>query len=283
VLKEPAVADKRLFFIEQELASALTVMKRQGNTLSETLRNAWDGKRLQTTVKHNPETATGAHISVIGHITIDELRSLLDRVSITNGLVNRFLILLARRSGELPFPGCLDPPLAQTFAKRIQKLLTTMAWRRRVVTLSPAAEELWRAEYHDLSAEKPGLFGGATSRAEAQTIRLAMIYALLDQTYVIEPVHLRAGHAFWRYCEASAKYILGDYLGEPIADDILRALRQVGRDGMTRWTIYDILGRHKSSEAIGAALALLLKYGKAQRRTHSPQGRGRPTEIWFAI
>jgi hypothetical protein len=40
VLKEPAVADKRLFFIEQELASALAAMKRHGNTLSPTLRNA---------------------------------------------------------------------------------------------------------------------------------------------------------------------------------------------------------------------------------------------------
>jgi hypothetical protein len=235
-----------------------------------------------TTVKHNPETATGAHISVVGHITIDELRSLLDRVALSNGFANRFLVALARRSSELPFPGLLDPPVAQDFANRIKTLLTTMEWRRKEVTFSPEADELFRAEYHDLSAEKPGLFGSATSRAEAHTCRLAMIYALLDQTYTIAPPHLRAALAFWRYCEASAKFIFSDFLGEPIADDILRALRQVGREGMTRWTIYDVLGRHKSSEAIGAALALLLKHRKAQRRSSRGEGRGRPTEIWFA-
>ena len=283
ILKEPPVSDKRLFVIEQELASALTVMKRQGNTLSQVLRLGWDGLKLQTLVKHNAETATGAHLSVIGHITIEELRSLLDQVAITSGLVNRFLIILVRRAQELPFPGVLDPEDAQAYASRIKSLLTTMDWRRSEVTFSPAAKELWEAEYHELSAEKPGLFGFAVNRAEAQTARLSMIYALLDGTYAIEPVHLRAGLAFWRYCEASAKYIIGDFIGDPLADDILRALRQTRPDGMSRREIYNFLGHNKSGETIGAALAMLLKHGKAQRHTKKPEGgRGRPTEIWVA-
>jgi hypothetical protein len=282
VLKEQPVTDKRLFIIEQEFASVLTVMRRQGNTLASVLRLGWDSRKLQTLTKHNAETATGAHVSVIGHITIEELRFLLDRVAIANGLANRFLILLAKRSNLLPFPECLDPIIAQGFADRIKTLLTTMDWRRAEVLFSAAARELWIAEYPSLSAPQPGLYGFAIGRAEAQTLRLAMIYALLDMTYTIEPVHLRAALAFWRYCAASAKYVLGDYLGEPVADDLLRALRQAGTDGMTRWDIYDLLGRNKSSEAIGAALMLLLRHDKARRRTRKAQGRGRPTEVWFA-
>jgi hypothetical protein len=282
LLKEPPIADKRLFVIEQELASALTAMRRQGNTLSAVLRLGWDGRKLQTLVKHNAETATGAHLTIVGHITVEELRTLLDHVAIAGGLANRFLIILAKRSNELPFPGWLDPQVAQGFADRIKTLLTTMDWRHREVFFSPAAQALWRAEYHDLSAEKPGLFGFAVNRAEAQTLRLAMIYALLDKSYCIEPEHLRAALAFWRYCEASAKYVLGDYLGEPVADDILRALRQIAPDGMNRSEIYNILGRHKSSEAIGTALASLLMHRKARWHRERGDGRGRPTEIWFA-
>ena len=79
------------------------------------------------------------------------------------------------------------------------------------------------------------------------------------------------------------KYILGDFLGEPVADDILRALRQAGSDGLLRSDIHDIFGRNKSSETIGAALALLLRHNKISRRTKpTPNRRGRPAEIWVA-
>ena len=196
VLKEEPVADKRLFIIEPEFASALTVMKRQGNTLGAVLRLAWDGKRLQTIVKHNAEKATGVHVTVIGHITIEELRVLLDRVAIASGLANRFLLILAKRANVLPFPGWLDRQVAQRLADRLHDIFTTMEWRRAEVIFSPEARDLWIAEYPTLSAAQPGLFGFAIGRAEAQTLRLAMIYALLDKSFLIEPAHLRAALAF---------------------------------------------------------------------------------------
>jgi hypothetical protein len=37
------------------------------------MRNAWDGKRLQTISRNSPLKATDAHIGIIGHITKDEL------------------------------------------------------------------------------------------------------------------------------------------------------------------------------------------------------------------
>ena len=44
---DPGVTDKRLMLIEEEFAQALKVMTREGNILSPTLRDAWDGKDLQ--------------------------------------------------------------------------------------------------------------------------------------------------------------------------------------------------------------------------------------------
>ena len=57
-------------------------------------------------------------------------------------------------------------------------------------------------------------------------MRLALIYALLDQAEAIDVVHLEAGLAVWQYCEASARYIFGDLLGDPAADLILQTLRR---------------------------------------------------------
>jgi hypothetical protein len=60
-----------------------------------------------------------------------------------------------------------------------------------------------------LSEGQPGLFGAVTSRAEAQVIRLALLYALLDEADHIGTEHLRAALALWRYAEDSARFIFG--------------------------------------------------------------------------
>jgi hypothetical protein len=66
---DEGVPDKRLLLEEEELHRALTVMKREGNILSEVIRKAWDGKPLRTLVreKNRPLTVMEPHISIIGH------------------------------------------------------------------------------------------------------------------------------------------------------------------------------------------------------------------------
>ncbi len=61
--------DKCLLVIEPEFASTLTVMAREGNTLSAIIRQAWDYGALSPLTKNNPTKATNAHISLTGHIT----------------------------------------------------------------------------------------------------------------------------------------------------------------------------------------------------------------------
>ena len=96
------------------------------------------------------------------------------------------------------------------------------------------ARPIWEACYHDLSEGRPGLLGSVTSRAEAQVVRLALTYALLDEASCIEPAHLRAALAVWKYSrEQSALAIFGTSTGNPLADDILRMLK-ASHDGMTR-------------------------------------------------
>jgi DNA replicative helicase MCM subunit Mcm2 (Cdc46/Mcm family) len=148
------------------------------------------------------------------------------------------------------------------------------------VTFTDDAGAEWVRVYSALSAGQSGLLGAITARAEAQVIRLATLYALLDNSSHIEVAHLKAGLAIWEYCEASAAYIFGDAVGDPVADEILRALRQAGEAGMTRTAIRDLFGRNRSGDRIGAALALLM--GKGRAKGELKETGGRPVEIWFA-
>ncbi len=43
----------------------LKVVAREGNTLSPVVRNAWDGKPLQTIAKNAPVRASAAHIAIL--------------------------------------------------------------------------------------------------------------------------------------------------------------------------------------------------------------------------
>jgi Protein of unknown function (DUF3987) len=276
---DPGIADKRLMIIEDEFAGALSVMERHGNTLSPILRKAWDGDRLATLTKNSPISSTGAHISIVAHITGDELKLRIPRTDLANGFANRFLFALVKRSKELPFGGNLTDSEILHLGTQLRRIVEAAKGIGRVTFTDDAGAE-WVRVYSALSAGQSGLLGAITARAEAQVIRLATLYALLDNSSHIEVAHLKAGLAIWEYCEASAAYIFGDAVGDPVADEILRALRQAGEAGMTRTAIRDLFGRNRSGDRIGAALALLM--GKGRAKGELKETGGRPVEIWFA-
>jgi hypothetical protein len=276
---DPGVADKRLTITEPEFAGVLAVVERHGNTLSALIRKAWDGGVLSTMTRNTSLRATGAHISIVGHITVDELRARLTRTDTANGFANRFLFLLVKRSKVLPFGGdTLDEAVIVALGGRLKQAVATASNIGRVGWTDSAAGA-WKKVYEQLSAGQPGLLGAVTSRAEAQCIRLAMIYALLDGEANIGLSHIRAALAVWGYAEASAAHIFGASLGDSVADEILRALHH-NREGMSRTNIRDLFGRNQSADRIGAALALLMSKGRA--RTEVRDTGGRPTEIWLA-
>jgi hypothetical protein len=143
------------------------------------------------------------------------------------------------------------------------------------------AYRCWEEIYPKLSEDRPGLLG-AIARAEAQTIRLALLYALLDRSPEIARGHLEAALALWRYCDASAHYIFGDLVGEPVADTILRALRNVQPNGMSRSDISGLFRNHLSAGKMDAALVRLLAAKKVRFERHQPP-IGRPREMWFIV
>ena len=79
--------------------------------------------------------------------------------------------------------------------------------------MSPDAAAAWERVYDRLGEGVTGIVAEVTARAAPQIIRIALIYAVLDNSSVIELPHLKAAVAVWEYCEESAQQLFGDSIG----------------------------------------------------------------------
>jgi hypothetical protein len=276
---DPGVEDKRLLVMEGELSQALKVMKREGNTLSPVMRNAWDGKSLRTMVKHSPHRATNPHISVLGHITHDELVRHLTETEMANGLANRFLWLLAKRSKSLPFGGAWDTVNLAPISRHLARALEFADQNLRM-TWADDAKPLWCEAYELLTDDRVGMFGAVTARAEAQVLRLAMLYALAEYSQEMQHSHIESALAVWEYAEKSALYTFGDATGDPDADKALSVLKDA-EDGMTRTEVSELFGRNKSRQELDRIREALLKADKIHVSVSTEGGSKKPVERWF--
>jgi hypothetical protein len=276
--QDAGAGDKRLLVIEPEFASVLKSTSREISTLSPTLRSAWDGRPLALLTRTAPARATGAHISIIGHITATELRHHTTRVELANGFINRFVLASVRRVRLLPEGGNPNP-LKDTGLARYLATVLKHAQAAGQVKLDPAARELWWHTYPQLTEPTEGVAGAICARAEAHTIRLALLYALLDGQRHIQPPHLQAALALWDYAARSAAWALGQATGDPLAQQLHAALIR-HPDGLTRTQLSDLLERHQPSSRIQQALDALASTGRARRTKILTAGR--PAELWTA-
>lgn len=278
VMVDAGVDDKRLFVIEEEFASTIKVMRRESNILSAVIRQAWDDGNLRTLTKNNPARATDAHISILGHITQDELVRYLEDTETGNGFANRFLWVCVKRSKALPGGGDLHQDDIDEMGEDLSVAIAN-ARRIDVMTRDARANELWYEIYEDLSEGGFGLMGAVTSRAEAQVMRLAAVYAAIDGSSQISEAHLSAALGIWSYCEASATYVFGDALGDPVADGVMQIIRTSDRaDGVTQSDISNALGRNIPASKLERALTQLLQAGKVVRESKATGGR--PATVW---
>jgi hypothetical protein len=230
--------------------------------------------------KHSEARANGAHVSIIGHITKEELRRYLTETEQGNGFGNRFLWLAVRRSKCLPEGGRIHDENINDLVMRLHDAVE-FARSAGEITRNDQARELWATVYPQLSEGKPGLLGAITARAEAQVLRLSVIYALLDHSDKINADHHRAALALWNYCERSARWIFDTATGDRRADKILAGLRVAGRNGLTQTEISEgIFNRNVPGQALTDALNVLQRSGRV-RCVKEATGGG-PRKRWLA-
>jgi hypothetical protein len=196
-----------------------------------------------------------------------------------NGFANRCLWTSVRRSKSLPDGGSL--PLEEQAAVA-RELRRTLDWVQSQSDLlfrrTAAARELWNDCYPALSQGRLDIYGAATSRAEAQVLRLSAIYAALDCSPLVEVCHLQAALAVWDYCRASARLFFDTSI-DPTARRIIDAL-DAAPEGLARNQIRGLFHCHVNKERIDRALEQLGSLGLIKHRTEP--GRGRPATMWTA-
>jgi hypothetical protein len=277
--QQPAT-DRRLLALSEEFASVLSSLKSGKGQLSPLLRSAWDSGHLPTLNMHQPVQATGTHFSLIAHITQRELTANLHPTEAHNGFANRCLWAWVQRSNCLPDGGDLTANDLSLVARGIRDALEWAASTPEILfRRDAAASELWKHWYPSLSQLRPGMRGAATSRAEAQVLRLSAIYAALDCSSVITVPHLEAALAVWDYCYASATLLFGRSTGDPIADRIREAIDASG-GALSKSQIVRLFHGHMETDRIDAALETLIALGALDMQ--SERTGGRPSTRWAA-
>jgi hypothetical protein len=272
---------KCLLVVEEEFAKVLKVAERKENTLSPIIRQAWDRGDLRVMTKTAPVSVTGAHISIIGHVTKLELIELLNRIESGNGFANRFLWVAVRRSRALPNGGSVDLELSGSLAKRV-KLAVDFArtHENREMQFSQKAQSIWEREYASLSAERDDFVGSIISRSEAQVLRLACVYAALDCSGVLKTHHLKAARALWDFCDRSAQFLFTGRTPRTDEDVILDALRHAP-NGLTRSQISALFNHNAEAIRIDGALNRLKQRGLVSCLRQGTTGR--PAEVWQIV
>ena len=178
----------------------------------------------------------------------------------------------------LPEGGNPDPLKGSGLARYLATVLKH-AHATGQVKLADDSRELWWHTYPQLTQPADGLAGQLTARAEAHTIRLALLYTLLDGQRQIKTEHLTAALALWDYAPRSAAWAINHATGDPLAEQIHAALTR-SADGLTRTQLRDLLHRNLPAERVEQALHALASTGRAAR--HQTRTAGRPAEIWTA-
>jgi hypothetical protein len=276
----PASSTTRVMHIvEGEFARLLVVCNRDGTTLSPVLRDAWDGRPLNVLTRRDPLRAPRHHVSLVGHITPEELRKHLREVEQANGFANRFLFAKVERSKLLPNGGSTPDEVVAELGAKIAAALARASGVSRM-TRSAEAEQLWGQAYYGWAEQRHGVFvRDLLGRPDAQVLRLSVVYALLGGSAVIEQAHLEAALAVWEYCANSVRAIFGSATGNAHADRLYEELARAGAKGLTAAQQFGLFSGNVKKRELDHARELLEKCGLAETIEVRTGGRGRPAKV----
>jgi hypothetical protein len=274
-LKNVEATEHRALVLESEFGRLLTVMAREGSTLSPVVRDAWDGAPMGRFLAREQSLVILHHVAIAAHVTGVELRQKLTDVDAANGFGNRFMWLAVRRTRLVPFPESpreLVLPYTDALFRAIDQATESPA----ELKWSPLAADRWETLYAASAAhQRPGLLGSLLARSEAQITRLALLYALLDRSSEVGAQHLAAAEALWAYAERSVVHIFGSTSGNRHADALLEYLRE----GPVDWeSAKKALGLRTAAD-LQEAVDVLLQLGQVEVTKLARDGGGRSRRI----
>ena len=267
--------EHRMLLVESEFGRLLRVIAREGSTVSQLMREAYDGVPIGRLLAREDDIIPWHHVSLIGHITPGELRGSLAAVDKSNGFVNRGLWLCVRRA-RIVSTTVPAAPLAAPYVKALHQAIVE-AQAPAVLDLTDDAKGWWGSYRLTAAASRQGgLADALTARSATHIARVALIYVMADRATMVGVEHLDAARALVEYGERSVRHVFGESTGNRHADVLWRVLRETGA---IPWE--DVKAETGLSLAADRedAVAALVEYGIAEIVKVPRPGGGRPRRV----
>ena len=174
----------------------------------------------------------------------------------------------------MPFPKAIEERRFNELALRFKEALD-FAQQPGEIVFSDRVEKVWTEVYKQLQEERPGIAGVLTNRSEVHVIRIALVFALLDKSNLIDIQHMRAALAIWDYCASSVCFIFGIESDEG-SSKILLALENGPR---SQTEISKLFSGHLSADKLRQKLSDLEALGKIERELIRNPGT-RTKTVW---
>jgi hypothetical protein len=297
---------------ESEFGAVMKIVNRDGSTLGNIFRQAWDGTPLENhTRKHGDVIARDYMVAMLGHVTVPELLNTISDSDLYGGTINRTLFFCTERSQVLPNFGNVPGRVVGRLAKSLQTVnaLKPPTWdgleslalngdeadevepdeeaddgggspiRWKSALWTEAGLKAWSNFYKQAAADDPpGLLGHIVARGEVQAARIALTFALVDGETKIDACHVEAAATVWSYCRASAAHIFGQSTGSRTSDRLLQALIEAGEDGILQSQIRTVLG---SSNIDSKRVEAVLRSLGSCVESRPVETGGRTATKWF--
>lgn len=292
-----AIDDKRLWVTESEFANVLHQGRREGNTLSTALRDAWDGSDIKPATKKRTTASSAPHIGIHANITPTELKSLLSARDIHNGFLNRFLMVFSENVGLVAFPKPTPEATLKGLATETADIIRfakggyPASSNTLEMHLSEAARDYYETVYPVLKQRHDSeLITALLARRAPYALRLAMLFALTDKTRVIEAKHLYTAVAWVNYWKATIQYVFADQAASPQArenrthaEKILAFLGKHPEGVSIRELINECFKKNLSTDRIQKTLGYLLAENPPliEQIDTETGARGRPGKVYL--
>jgi len=288
-IEDPGVTDKRCLLLFEEMDTLFVAMSRTGSTLAPVWNMAYDGKTLENNTRQLRERATNPHISAVCHITEESFQQAVQHVSkglgCSNGFYNRFIT--AHAVGERRLSRGGEMPDVDDLVERIRDVLAALgpnnANEAVPITWHPSTHKAWDGFDDALAGAHPFLsgLGGLAARLRPNTMRVAMIFAIMDGDREIMPCHLKAAKSFCLHCIDDSRGFFDrsrPSSAKPSLDDRLLTIAASGPCTLTDF--HKSLGRKGyETKELRDSLARLVKGGKLLTED-SESDHGRTVTRW---
>lgn len=197
--KEKTVDNKRytegrLLVRFSEVSAVFKSMRAEWSTLAEGMREVYDGNPLSNEKGDQNDSITvddPYSAALLGDVTPWELSEVIEAVDFRDGVANRFLWSHSRRTKTITRGSLAD---YTQLAERLKLVIPEEPIGE--ISFSEAGAAAWDTWVYTLPFEDEGKLADACGRARANALRLAVLFAILDESrlILIGPPQIEARH-----------------------------------------------------------------------------------------